>query len=196
MESSPGQELLGAFTSHGPSRGLYPPTRPSRTWRKTEAAGTAAPNPRVPVEGMRAAIPVVAGARTLLQPRVPAGGTEVVALESPAAVPDDGGRQRETQRTGPALPGARSKPKTRDTRRDSSGGREGNHSRFFSTTVATALAATRSSLNTGDHQPSGSAVMRADEPWSVSGSASNAGAAPSSKDGTGERTTTEISLTY
>lgn len=196
VDSSPEQELLGAFTSHGPSRGLYTPARPSRVRRTTEAAGVPAANPPLSVERMRAAVSPAAGATTVLQPGVPAGSAGVVAMEGPAEIPGDGGGQRETQRAEPAVPGARSKPQTSNAERSASADREGNQSRFFSTTIAIAPAATRALLSNGDHPPSGSVRARAGAPWNASGNASGAGGVPCSSSGTGEPAPLQISLTY
>jgi hypothetical protein len=46
-------------------------------------------------ERMRATFPPTAGARALLQPRVPAGSAEVVLLEGPAKLSGDDDRKTE-----------------------------------------------------------------------------------------------------
>ena len=177
----------GSCHSNRPSRGLYPPTRPCGLRRGTEAAGAPATNPPMPVEGLRAAIPSRTGATTLLQPGVPPGRAAVVAPEGPAKVRGNGGGPGEAQRAEPALPRACAQPQAGSAGRDSCGGREGNQSRCFSGAVATAPTATKASPKSGDLPASGSVRARADAPWNGSGSASDAGAAPSSSGGTGRR---------
>jgi hypothetical protein len=67
---------------------------------------------------------------------------------------------------------------------------------FFSTTVATARAATRDSWRSGDRPSSVSVRARAGAPWSGSGNANGAGAAPSNRRGGSELRRAEISRTY
>lgn len=196
MDSSPEPELLGAFTSHGPCRELYTPTGPFGTCRMSSAARAPAANPPLFVERMRAAVSSAAGATTLLQPGVPAGSAEVVALESPAEIPGDDSGQRETQRAEPALPRAGANPPTNRTARGACGGREGNHSPFFSITVAIAPAAMRGSPDSSGRPRSDSVHVRAGGRWSGSGSASGVGAVPSSSGGTGEPRAAPISQRY
>jgi len=186
VDSSPGQELLGAFTSHGPSRGLYLPIRASPMHWRTEGAGAPPANPAMPAQRMPAKVSPAAGAATLLRTGVPEGGAEVVALEGAAAIPGDRSGQRKTQRAKSALPRARPKPETSQAGRAARRGGEGNHPRFFSTTFATAPAATRASPDSVVLPPSGSVRAHAGAPWSGSGSVSGAGAKPCSNGGTGE----------
>jgi hypothetical protein len=174
------------LTSHGPTRGLYTPAEPFRTLQRPEATGAPAANPPMSAERMRAAVSPAAGQRALLQPGVLRGSRKVEALEGPAEIPGDGDWQRETQRAEPAVPRTRPQPETNHTGGGTSGGGEGNHSELFSTTVATVPAAIRGSPNSGDRQPKGSVPARADRPWNALGSASDAGAVPSSSSGTSE----------
>ena len=140
MDSPPGQELLGVITSHGPSRESYRSSRKSRG--SAEAIAPSAADAVLSAERVRGALPSAAGAPALLQRRVPGSGAEMVALEGPGKIPGDQGRQAATERSKPALPGAREKPETARAR-GSSRGREGHHYRtFFSTIRATGLAAT------------------------------------------------------
>jgi hypothetical protein len=67
VEPSPEQELLGALTSHGPTRGLYTPAGPFRTSRRPEATGAPAANPPMSAERMRAAVSPAAGQGAVLQ---------------------------------------------------------------------------------------------------------------------------------
>jgi hypothetical protein len=109
VDSSPGQELLGAFPSHGPFRESYRPTgKASGPWKETAAAAIA-PRPKkalVSAERVPAALSRQTCPAALLQPRVPAGSAEVVGVEGPADLPDYGGWQAEAERTKPALPHA------------------------------------------------------------------------------------------
>jgi len=122
-------------------------------------------------EGMRTALLSPAGARALLQPRMPAGGAALVAVEGPAGLPGDGGWQRKAQRAKPALSRARQKA----ARTSAAGNREGNHPRFFSITVATGPAAMKDSRTWGDRRCGASVHARAGGPWNVSGNGSGAG---------------------
>ena len=79
--SPPGQELLGVITSHGPSRESYRSSRKSRG--SAEAFSTPAAHAVLSAERMRAALSSPAGAPALLQRRMPEGGAEMVAVESP-----------------------------------------------------------------------------------------------------------------
>ena len=69
-------------------------------------------------ERVQAAFSSAAAAPAVLQRGLPGGGAEVVAVESPATVPRNGGGPSATQRSKPALPGARQEPET-STARDS-----------------------------------------------------------------------------
>jgi hypothetical protein len=106
----PGQELLGAVTSHGPSRESHK--------RSRETIGQAAPGsppaqgPTLSAQGMRAAFSSAASAAALLQSAVPGGGAGVVAVEGAATLPRDGGGPTEAERAEPALPGAGPQPET------------------------------------------------------------------------------------
>ena len=55
VDSPPGPELLGAITSHGPSRESYTTSRKASGLR-TETAVSPAADPPLPVEGMRTAV--------------------------------------------------------------------------------------------------------------------------------------------
>src|ERR1700735_4717648 len=94
VASTPGQELLGVITSHGPSRESYNSIRKSS--RSAEAIGTPATETAVPAERMRAALSSPAFSTAVLQRGLPEGGAEMVAVEGPATIPDDEGRQTET----------------------------------------------------------------------------------------------------
>ncbi len=155
-----------------------------------------AASPSLPVERMRTAVSPAAVATTLLQCGMPAGRAAVVALEGPATVPGDHDRQGETQRAEPPVPGARPKPPAGHAGTGVGGGREGNHSRFFSTTVATAPVAMRASQSSGDRRPSVSVRACASALWSGFGNVSGAGAAPSGSSGGGEPVAAQIGLTY
>jgi len=76
-------------------------------------------------ERMRAAFSSPAGGAALLQRRVPASGTAMVALEGSAKLSDDGGGQRQTQRAEPALSRARQKAQTTSAGRSRCRGCEG-----------------------------------------------------------------------
>src|ERR1700674_5621295 len=90
VDSPPGPELLGAITSHGPSRESYRSSRKSRG--SAEAFSTPAAHAVLSAEGMPAALSSPASAPALLQPGLPGGGAEVVAAESPREISRDGGR--------------------------------------------------------------------------------------------------------
>jgi hypothetical protein len=100
--SSPGQELLGVITSHGPSRESYRSSRKSRG--SAEAFSAAAADAAVSAQRMRAALSAPAGAPALLQPVLPGGSAEVVAVEGAATIPWDSGGSTETEGSKPALP--------------------------------------------------------------------------------------------
>ena len=173
MDSPPGQELLGVITSHGPSRESYRSFRKSRG--SAEAIAPSAADAVLPAERVRGALPSAAGAPALLQRRVPGSGAEMVALEGPGKIPGDQGRQAATERSKPALPGAREKPETARAR-GSSRGREGHHYRtFFSTIRATGLAATWDSCVRGEVLYNASARTTAGERWIASRNGSSAG---------------------
>src|ERR1700685_243253 len=108
--SPPGPELLGVITSHGPSRESYRSSRKSRG--SAEAFSTPAAHAVLPAEGMRTTLSSPAGAPALLQRRMPEGGAEMVAVESPREIPGVGGGPNETERSKAPLAGARQRPKT------------------------------------------------------------------------------------
>ena len=111
MGPPPGQELLGAITSHGPSRESYKQSR--ETSGEAAAPGSPpAPGPGLSAQRMRAAFPSAASGATLLQSAMPGGGTGVVAVEGAATVPGDSRRQAQAERPKPALPGAGPQPET------------------------------------------------------------------------------------
>src|ERR1035438_10129038 len=148
VASPPGQELLGVITSHGPSRESYRSSRKSRGW--AEEIAPSAADAALSAEGVRGALRSPAGAPALLQPRVPGSGAGMVALEGPGKIPGDQGRQAATERSKPALPGARQKPET-GRARGSSRGREGHHyKKFFSTIRVNGRAATRDLRTSGE----------------------------------------------
>src|SRR5438552_15036460 len=77
-DPSPGQELLGVITSHGPFRESYSPSRKSRG-RPAEATTSPAADTAVSAESVRAAFSSAARAPALLQRRVPERGAAMVA---------------------------------------------------------------------------------------------------------------------
>lgn len=125
-------------------------------------------------EGVREPLSPPTGETALLQPGMPAGGPSLVALEGPAAIPDDGGGQAEAQRAKPALPGAGPEPEARGET-SSSEGCEGHPSRIFFRAPVTARAATWSSIEPGDHRCSASVRRSVDTHSSASGSGNGAG---------------------
>src|SRR5207247_9310287 len=100
-DPSPGQELLGVITSHGPFRESYSPSRKSRGW-PAEATPPPAADAGLSAERMRAALSSAPITTALL---VPGGGTKMVALDSPREIPGDGGGSTETERQKRAQPG-------------------------------------------------------------------------------------------
>jgi len=170
--SPPGQELLGAFTSHGPFRECYRSSRRSRG--SAEAMGAPAAGPAVSAERLRAAFSSAASPAAVLQRGVPPGGAAMVALEGAAGLPGDGDGQAETQRPKPALPGAGPPPET-TRNRGSWGGREGNHSQLFSSSAATGLVAMRDSCASAVVRCNASAQRPAGRRWSGFNSGSGAG---------------------
>ena len=144
-------------------------------------------------EGMRTAIRSAAGDAALLQRGMPARRTAMVALERPAELSSDSGRQRQAQRTEPTVPRTGQKPPTSNARRVGSGGREGNHPRVFSIIVATGRAAMRGSSRNGDRHTSASVRARAGALWNESGNGSGAGAGRRDSSGRVERTMAPIS---
>jgi hypothetical protein len=104
---------------------------------------------------------------------MPAVGAALVAVECPAQLSCDPGRQRKTQRAKPAL--SRARQEAAGT--GAAGSREGNHRRFFSTTVATGPAAMQDSRTGRDRRCGASVQALAGAPWNVSGNGSGAGAA-------------------
>src|ERR1700693_2549006 len=108
VASPPGAGASGSHHPHGPSRESYTPAQKSSGW-PAEASATA---PALSAQGLRAAFSSTASAPALLQRELPTGSAEVVAVESPATVPGNGGGTRETQPPKPALPGARQEPQS------------------------------------------------------------------------------------
>ena len=95
----------------------------------------------------------------------------MVAMEGPTELPLDHRRQRETERTKPALPGARTVPETREER-----GREGNHpGTFFSIIAVTGQAATSASRGGGEVLCNASVRAPAAVRWNWCGNGSGAG---------------------
>src|SRR5450432_4767255 len=173
VDSPPGQELLGVITSHGPSRESYRSSRKSSGSAEEIAPSTA--DAALSAERVRGALRSPAGAPALLQRRVLGSGAGMVAMEGPGKIPGDQGRPAATERSKPALPGAREKPET-PRARGSSRGREGNHYRtFFSVIAATGLAAMRDSRRSGEVPCSTSVRQSAGARWSASGNGSSAG---------------------
>src|SRR5258707_8118940 len=173
MDSSPGQELLGVITSHGPSRESYRSSRKSRG--SAEAIAASAADAVLPAERVRRALPSPAGAPALLQRKVSGSGAGMVALEGAGKIPCDQSRQAATEQSKPALPGAREKPETARAK-GSSGGREGHHYRtVFSAIRAIGLAATWDSSVGGEVLYNGSVRTTAGERWSATGNESSAG---------------------
>src|SRR5579862_100649 len=127
---------------------------------------------------------------------MPACGAAMVALEGATELSSDGGRKRETQPAEPALSRASQKPPSSSGGRNRSGSREGNHSSFFSTALATGLDATRDSTGSGARPTSGSVRARAGAPWNESGNASGAGAELCSGSGRREKHGAGISRKY
>ena len=128
----------------------------------------------VSAEGVREPLSPPTGETALLQPGMPAGGPSLVVLEGSPAIPLDRGGPREAQRAKPALPGACPEPEARGET-SSSGGCEGHPSRIFFRAPVTALAATWSSIEPGDHRCSASVRRSVDTRWSASGSGNDAG---------------------
>jgi hypothetical protein len=172
--------FLGAITSHGPSRESYTSGRKSSA-STAEATGPATAHPTVSAQGMRAPFSSPASSPALLQRAVPDSGAGVVALEGAAKIPRHGGRERKTQRA--KLPVPRARPKAQATTAGTSGCRagEGNHSRVFSTLVATAPAAMKSSAANRDRHCRDSAPTSAGTPWNAFGSGSGVGGNPDSE---------------
>src|SRR3977135_2768769 len=110
IPSSPGQELLGVITSHGPSRESYTTSRKSR--RSAEAIGTPAAHAALSAERVRAALSSPPSMPALLQRALQEGSAAMVAVEGAATIPGHHSGQTETEWAKPALPGARQKPET------------------------------------------------------------------------------------
>src|ERR1035438_3216306 len=108
--SSPGQELLGVITSHGPSRESYMSSRKSRG--TAAAIALPAADAAVSDERVRAAISSPAGTPALLQRGMSGGSAEMVEPESPREISGDRGGPTEAERPKPALPRASQKPET------------------------------------------------------------------------------------
>jgi hypothetical protein len=173
MDSSPGKELLGVITSHGPSRESYRSSRKSS--RSAKAIAPTAADAALSPEGVQAALSSPAATPALLQPRVPGSGAGMVTLEGPGKIPGEQGRQAATERTKPALPGAREEPETARTR-GSPRGCEGHHYRtFFSAIRATGLVATWDSRVRGEVLCSTSVRQSAVAHGSACGNGSGAG---------------------
>ena len=120
----------------------------------------------------------------------------MVALESSAEVPGDGGGQKETQRAEPAVSRAGTRPPTGNAGGGTSAGGEGNHSKLFSIAVATGPAVTTGLPPSAGRPPGDSVRARAGAPWSGSGSVNGVGGASFSRSGGGEQSRREISRTY
>jgi hypothetical protein len=88
--SSPGPELLGVVTSHGPFRESYTASRKSR--KSAEVIGPPAAEAALSAEGMQAALSSSASPPALLQRALPGGGAAMVAVEGAATIPGDKGR--------------------------------------------------------------------------------------------------------
>ena len=116
MDSPPGPELLGAFTSHGPSRESYTPCRKARG-RRAERPARRPQSPAVLAEGMRAALSSRTRAAALLQRGVPGGGAGVVGVEGPAGVPGHGGGQSRSGTGKAGATGSASKSENRQRKR-------------------------------------------------------------------------------
>jgi hypothetical protein len=141
-KSSPGQELLGVSSSHGPSRESYHP--PEKSIAAAEAEGPPAAGAAVSVERLRAALPSAAGSAALLQPALRRGGETMDAVAGAATIPVHRNGQAEAERPMPALPRTRPHPQAArhgDCRRT----REGNRLQVFSRPAATGPAATKHS---------------------------------------------------
>jgi hypothetical protein len=165
--------FLGVITSHGPSRESYRSSRKSR--RSAEAFRASAALAALFAQRMRAALSPPAGTPALLQRRLPASGTGMVAWEGAGKIPGDQGRQAATERSKPTLPGAREKPETARAR-GSSRGYEGHHYRtFFPTIRATGWAAMRGLRMCGEVLYNASAPTTAGVHWSASGNERSAG---------------------
>lgn len=93
VDSSPGQELLGVITSHGPSRESY------RPFRKSSGSAKAISPPAactvLSPQRLRAAFSSTDGEPALLQRGMPEGGAEMVEMESATAISSDEVRQTE-----------------------------------------------------------------------------------------------------
>jgi hypothetical protein len=109
-DSSPGHELLGVITSHGPSRES---NRPSR---KSSGAAKAINSPAactvLPAQRVRSTFSSAESEPALLQRGMPEGGAKVVTMEGSAEIPGNEVRQRETDGPKPALSRAHQKPPT------------------------------------------------------------------------------------
>src|ERR1700691_5784448 len=114
MHSSPGQELLGVITSHGPSRESNRPSRKSSGAAKAISSPTACKV--LSAERMRSVLSSAAVDPALLQREVPEGGAEMVEMEGTAEISSDEVRQSEADRSKPALPRARQEPQTSGAR--------------------------------------------------------------------------------
>jgi len=137
--------------------------------------GSQSTHPRLPAERLRASFSPSPGTPALLQRTVPASRAAVVTMEGSAELPGDGGGPRKTQRAKPALPRARQTPAKTSATKRRSGSSEGNHQRFFSITVAIALAAMRDSPTSSGRHSGASVPAPAGAPWNVFGNGSGAG---------------------
>jgi hypothetical protein len=124
--SSPGPELLGANTSHGPSRESYTPFGKASGGQANTSAPPAASAPPLSTEGMRTAVSAAACAPAVLQRGVPEGRTGVVGVEGPVGLAGIRKGQAEAERAKPTLPPARQRAKTA-RERGGSGDHEGHH---------------------------------------------------------------------
>ena len=157
--------------SRGACRGFYTFCRKSGTRGGATAASTHAP---LSAERVWTPVPAAAIANTLLQRGLPARGTEMVALESAAELPCNQGGKRQTQPAEPAI--SRARPERPDGRKERR--REGNHSKLFSTTPATAPAAMKDLFISGEVPRNASVRAPAAAPWNESCSANDVGIGP------------------
>jgi hypothetical protein len=170
---SPGQELLGVITSHGPIRESYTPIGKA-TGARVEPGGPPAARPVLFTERMRAALFPETCAAAVLQCAVSAGGTGLVSVEGPAEVSDHGAGQAEAKPAKPAIPETRqAAPIARE--KGCCGGREGHHYKVFSMARAAGLAAMSASSVRDGHRCNVFARTRANVRWSASGNENDAG---------------------
>ena len=125
VASPPGPELLGAITSHGPSRESYKLFRKARRPPAKEASA-AATDTALSAERMRTTLSTPTRAAAVLQRWLPGGGAGMVGVEGPADLPKHGGGQAEAERAKPTLPEAHPGPKA-VREKGHSGNGEGHH---------------------------------------------------------------------